>query len=194
MGLQREADQFASAPLALGFEHAEPIARATGVGQEPLQVPERIQAGRAPAAHEPPVCYWLMPRRRLSRPELDRHIEACRADYESAKAALADIGFTCEGSLVTRWRSCANPNCRCADPDQRHGPYYQLSWKQGGRTVSRLLRAEEAELYRAWIDNRRRLEAALDTMRDISHRAGAHILQQQHDATLQGPDRPRRRR
>jgi len=135
-----------------------------------------------------------MASRRLSRSELDRRIETCRADYETAKAALADIGFTCEGSLVTRWRSCGNPHCRCADPDQRHGPYYQLSWKQDGRTVSRLLTPEEAELYRTWIDNRRRLQDTLNKMRDIAHRAGGYILQQQHGATLQGPNRPRRRR
>ena len=193
MGLQGEADQLPSPGLAGRFEHPQSLAGAAGIGQEPLQVPERLQSGRAARLHEPPVCYWLMSPRRLSQPELARRIEACRVDYEAAKAALGDIGFTCEGSLVTRWRSCANPNCRCVDPDHRHGPYRQLSWKQGGRTVSRLLSAEDAELYRSWIDNRRRLEAALEAMRDISHRAGAYILQQ-HGGTLQGPDRPRRRR
>ena len=55
------------------------------------------------------------------------------------------------------WR----PSCRCADPSQRHGPYYQLSWKEAGKTVSRLLSAEEAALYKEWIDNRRHLESVL---------------------------------
>ncbi len=131
--------------------------------------------------------------RRLSRPEIERRLQACRDDYDEAKAALAGIGFTCEGSLVTRWRSCANPNCRCADPDKRHGPYHQLSWKQAGRTVSRLLSPEEAELYRQWIDNRRRLQDVLETMRDISRRAGTYTLQADGRA-LQGPDRPSRKR
>lgn len=134
-----------------------------------------------------------MARPRLSRAELERRIEACRGDYEAAKAALAEVGFTCEGSLVTRYRSCGNPNCCCVDPDQRHGPYYQLSWKQEGKTMSRLLAEDEADLYREWIGNRRRLQAALDTMRDISHRAGIYTLQRD-GRTLQGPDRPRRRR
>lgn len=134
-----------------------------------------------------------MSRRRLSRSELERRIECCRSDYEAAKAALTEVGFTCEGSLVTRYRSCANPNCRCVDPDRRHGPYYQLSWKQEGKTISRLLSADEADLYRQWIDNRRRLQAALDAMRDISHRAGIYTLQRDGHI-LQGPDRPRPRR
>ncbi len=54
-------------------------------------------------------------------------LQRVSADYEAAKARLAAIGFTCEGSLIERYTSCNNPNCRCADPAQRHGPYWQLS-------------------------------------------------------------------
>jgi len=76
---------------------------------------------------------------RPSAAELERRLARLRTDYEAAKARLAAIGFTCQGSLVERYTTCNNPNCRCADPAQRHGPYYQLSWKQNGKTVSRLL-------------------------------------------------------
>jgi hypothetical protein len=103
------------------------------------------------------------------------------------------VGFTCEGSLVQRYTSCHNPRCRCADPDQRHGPYWQLSWKTGGKTVSRLLSAEEAELYQEWIANRRHFEAVLGEMRDLSRQAGEHIAAQAGRA-FHGPDRRRRRR
>src|SRR5450755_731584 len=73
-------------------------------------------------------------------------LERLRADYEAAKARLAEIGFTCEGSLIERYTSCKNPNCRCQDPDQRHGPYWQISWKQNGKTVSKILPADDAAL------------------------------------------------
>jgi nitroreductase len=95
-------------------------------------------------------------------------LERLRADYEAAKARLAEIGFTCEGSLIERYTSCKNPNCRCQDPDQRHGPYWQISWKQNGKTVSKILPAGDAALYQEWIANRRALEAILDEMRDLS--------------------------
>ncbi|MCA1697745.1 MAG: hypothetical protein LC790_02105 [Actinobacteria bacterium] len=49
-----------------------------------------------------------------SRPEAD--LDRVSADYEAAKARLAEIGFTCEGSLIERYTTCNNPNCRCADP------------------------------------------------------------------------------
>lgn len=129
---------------------------------------------------------------RLSSEELQRRIEACRADYAAAKARLADVGFICEGSLVERYTRCGNPNCRCAQPDGRHGPYYQLSWKQAGKTVSRLLSADDAALYQEWIANRRRLESALDDMRDLSRQAGEYLLATE-GRSFQGPSRPRRR-
>src|ERR687887_215940 len=116
-----------------------------------------------------------MPSRRLSHAELERRLQRCRAEYEAAKARIAEVGFVCEGSLVERYTVCHNPNCRCADPDQRHGPYWQLSWKEGGRTVSRLLSDEAAALYREWIANRRRLDAVLAEMRTLSRQAGEYL-------------------
>ncbi|MGH9116895.1 MAG: DUF6788 family protein [Acidimicrobiales bacterium] len=132
-----------------------------------------------------------MTRTRLS--EQERRLNALRADYEAVKARLADVGFTCEGSLVCRYTSCHNPRCRCADPVQRHGPYWQLSWKQDGRTVSRIISAEEAEHYREWIANRHGLEEILTEMQDISRKAAEQITA---DAghPFHGPTRPRRRR
>ena len=134
-----------------------------------------------------------MAKRRLSPQELARRLDRCRADYEAAKARVADVGYICEGSLVERYTSCGNPNCRCADPKGRHGPYYQLSWKEAGTTVSRLLSAEDARLYREWIANRRRLESALEDMKDLSRRAGEYLLATE-GRDFHGPDRPRQRR
>jgi hypothetical protein len=132
-----------------------------------------------------------MPRPRLS--EHERRLEHIHADYQAAKARLDEVGFTCEGSLVERYTSCNNPNCRCSDPAHRHGPYWQLSWKEGGRTVSRLISAEQAQLYQDWIANRRRLETVLAEMRDLSRQAGEHIAAAAGQP-FHGPAHPRSRR
>jgi hypothetical protein len=134
-----------------------------------------------------------MTKRRLSAAQLEQRLQRCGADYEAVKARIAEVGFICQGSLVERYTSCGNPNCRCAEPDSRHGPYYQLSWKEAGKTVSRLISAEDARLYREWIANRRRLESALDEMRDLSRQAGEYLLAAEGKA-FQGPQRPRRQR
>jgi hypothetical protein len=131
--------------------------------------------------------------RRPSPKQTERRLQRLRADYEQAKTRIAEVGFTCEGSLVERYTTCNNPNCRCADPNQRHGPYWQLSWKQGGKTISKILSPEDAALYREWIENRRRLEATLEQMRDLSHQAGEQILANR-ERPFHGPERPRRRR
>jgi hypothetical protein len=134
-----------------------------------------------------------MTERRLSPKQLERRLERLRADYQAATAKIAEVGFTCEGSLVERYTTCNNPNCRCNDPQQRHGPYWQISWKEGSKTVSKLISAEDAALYQQWIDNRRRLETALDEMRDLSRQASEQILASR-GRPFHGPQRPRQRR
>lgn len=130
-----------------------------------------------------------MPGRRLSERELTRRLERCEADYARLKAAVADIGFICEGSLNEVHTSCRNPNCRCADPATRHGPYWQLTWKHAGKTVTRRLNAEEADLYRTWIANRRTLADLVSQMHAVSRRAGEHLAAQAGH-TYHGPDKP----
>ena len=133
-----------------------------------------------------------MPEPRLSEKRAAA-LERCREAYAAAKSRLQDVGFTCEGSLVERYTCCHNPNCRCADPARRHGPYFQLSWKEGGRTISRILSGEQAALYREWVDNRRALEAVLEEMRDLSREATEHLAAEAGVGFV-GPSRPRRDR
>ena len=68
-----------------------------------------------------------MTERRPSKAELERRLERVRRDYDQLKQQLAEVGFICEGSLTELYTSCGNPNCRCRDPEQRHGPYWQLT-------------------------------------------------------------------
>jgi hypothetical protein len=100
-------------------------------------------------------------------------------EYRALTARLAEIGFISPGSLVERTTSCGKPGCRCqADPPQRHGPYYQWSRAVAGKTISRRLDARQAELYRAWIANRRQLEQIIAQMEDVSAAAGEILLRQ----------------
>lgn len=99
--------------------------------------------------------------------------------YRALAAELATVGFISPGSVVLRYTSCGKPGCRCqGDPPQRHGPYYQWSRAVAGKTVSRRLGEREAELYRSWIANRRRLEQIIAQMEQTSANAGELILRQ----------------
>lgn len=111
--------------------------------------------------------------------ELERYQRTYRALADELAAELATVGFISPGSVVSRYTSCGKPGCRCqADPPQRHGPYYQWSRAAGGKTVSRRLNQGEAELYRSWIDNRRRLEQIIARMEQTSAAAGELLLHQ----------------
>ena len=82
---------------------------------------------------------------------------------------IARIDFCLPGSLVERTTRCSTRTCRChSDPDLRHGPY--LSWvrKVGQKTVTRTLSAAQAERYRPWFDNTRRLKELVSELQSIS--------------------------
>ena len=104
-------------------------------------------------------------------------LRQCQTEYTRLKAQLREVGFICEGSLVERWMQCGKPNCACAShPASQHGPYFQLSWKEKGKTVSRRLPAEHATLYRQWIANRQRLQSIIEDMHQVSRKARRHLL------------------
>ena len=64
------------------------------------------------------------------------------------------------------------------DPPQRHGPYYQWSRAVAGKTVSRRLGEDEAEPYRRWIANRRRIEQIIAQMERTSADAAELLMRQ----------------
>jgi hypothetical protein len=128
---------------------------------------------------------------KLSPKQLEARLRACRKEYERLKAHIRDVGFICEGSLLERWMTCRKPNCRCAaDPPQLHGPYYQLTRKERGRTVCRNLSPEHAQLYRQWVANRRELDGLLGRMRDVSEKAGRYLLDAAAEARNTSADQP----
>jgi len=110
---------------------------------------------------------------------VSRRLEDHERTYRGLLAELAQIGFISPGSVMVRYTSCGKPGCRCqGDPPQRHGPYYQYSRAIAGKTVSRRLTEHDAELYRGWITNRRRLEQIVAQLEQTSAAAGDLLLRQ----------------
>lgn len=81
--------------------------------------------------------------------------------------AVAEVQPMRRGSLSERWVKCSRAGCPCSEePESRHGPYFSLTRMIGGKTRSRLLTGEQAEIVRRQIDAahrfRKRLEAYWD--------------------------------
>jgi len=83
-------------------------------------------------------------------------------------AQIAALGRCLPGSITTRQMRCGRERCACkADPPKLHGPYTYWTRKQHGRTIARLLSAEQTARYQPQIDNARRLRqlvAALEAL------------------------------
>ena len=95
-----------------------------------------------------------------------------REQYRALTERLAETGFVWHGSLQWRLLTCGKMNCACrTDPEARHGPYPYWTRKEKQKTISKLLSAEEAELYEEWIANRRQLERIVREMQKLSRRA-----------------------
>lgn len=104
-------------------------------------------------------------------PSKQKRLLQFQQQYKQLAQEVAQVGYVLQGSLTKRSMRCGKKNCACQqDPQARHGPYYQWSWKDRGRTASVYLTAEQAELCQQWIDNSRELERRLKRMRDLSLR------------------------
>ena len=102
-----------------------------------------------------------------------------QAELKQLAAQLADIGFIYPGSLVQRYTTCGNPDCRCAgDPPDLHGPYWHWSKAVAGKTINRTVSEEQVPLYQAWIANRRRLRNIIAQMEQVSQQATEILLKQ----------------
>jgi len=88
-------------------------------------------------------------------------------------AEIAAIGFCLPGTLSSRMLRCGNPRCRCrdTDTDQRHGPYLYWTRKISGKTASKLLSPEQAERYRPWLANDKRLHDLVRELEALSIQA-----------------------
>lgn len=87
-------------------------------------------------------------------------------------AEIAKLDFCLPGSLVERTTRCGTPTCRChTDPDRRHGPYPSWIRKVGAKSVTRTLTAAQAERYRPWFDNTRRLRELVDELHALAVQA-----------------------
>lgn len=80
---------------------------------------------------------------------------------------LADPQPMRRGSVSERTVKCSKPGCACAqDPDARHGPYYSYTRAVGGKTQSRFLTSEQADLVRQQVDAGRRFRGRVDALWD----------------------------
>lgn len=91
--------------------------------------------------------------------------------YKQLLKGLSNIGYICRGTVMVLYLKCGNPNCRCKkDENAKHGPYNVWTRKVKGKTVTKYLSDEQAELCREFIQNSRKLDSIIKEMRNLSVR------------------------
>ena len=104
--------------------------------------------------------------------EWKRRLSEYESAYRELVRKLAELGFMHEGTVVRQRLTCGKGSCVChTDPERRHGPYLYWTTKIKGRTVSRLLSEQEADLYEEWIHNRRRFREIQRKMLALAKKA-----------------------
>ena len=93
---------------------------------------------------------------------------ALRKRREGLTKVLPPLSEILRGSLMERYLTCGNPDCKCAR-GERHGPVWYLSVTldqahRAGSTVP----AEQVEQVRRWIENYHQVKEHLEKISNIN--------------------------
>jgi hypothetical protein len=99
--------------------------------------------------------------------------------FESLKRQLLQLDYFSKGTVLKRMMKCGHKPCAChRDPAKRHGPYFECTYKVQNKTVNLKLYPTVTPLYRAAIQQHRKLKSLLGRMERLSRSALAHLAQQ----------------
>ena len=99
--------------------------------------------------------------------------------FRQARQELQQLGYFLKGTVLKRMMKCGQPNCVChRDATQRHGPYFEWTYKVKGKTVNVKLSPQAAPLYRNATKQHRKLKAALTRLERLSRTALTQLAKQ----------------
>lgn len=123
----------------------------------------------------------------MTEREIDNRIAAIKSE-------LVALGPLHPGSISRQYNVCGAASCRCkADPAQRHGPYYQLSYAHRSRSTSTFVRDCDLAEVEQQLQTHERLRALVDEWVALSVER-ARLLRElrKQQSTGKNPSSPRR--
>ena len=116
-----------------------------------------------------------MPRPRTSLPT---KIAADLQRFEEWKAALTQIEYFSKGTVLARMVKCGRSKCLCGvNPKKRHGPYFEWTYKENGKTVNVRLTADAAPIFQGAAKQYRALKSTLARLEKLSRQAITRLAQ-----------------
>src|SRR5690349_14752960 len=93
---------------------------------------------------------------------------ALRSRRQGLTRLLPPLGEVLRGTLMERYMTCGNPDCKCAR-GERHGPVWYLSVTlDQSRRIGSTVPAEQLQQVRGWIENYHRVKEHLEKISDIN--------------------------
>jgi len=98
-------------------------------------------------------------------------IKSLEKKISDIKNKIAQIGDIRPGSLSKQYNVCGKPHCRCkAEPPQKHGPYYQVSFTFKGKSGTRFIKESELDTIQQQINNFKQLKQLYDNWIELGLR------------------------
>jgi hypothetical protein len=111
-------------------------------------------------------------------------VDPTRSRFRQTRQQLQQVDYFLKGTVLKRMMKCGQPTCACQrDASQRHGPYFQWTYKLQGKTVSVTLSPQAAPLYQAATKQHRQLKVVLARMERLSRTALARLAKQAEKST-----------
>ncbi len=102
-----------------------------------------------------------------SAEEIRRHIRAQLGDQQVLVRSLLALREQLQGSLIERYGVCGKPNCACR-LGRRHGPYYVLSSRSGGKGGYTYLDGKQVERARGLVERHREFRSGMQRLRKLN--------------------------
>jgi len=89
--------------------------------------------------------------------------------FETLKKQLLKFDGICIGTINTIYTKCGSIKCDCyMNKKSMHGPYYTLTFKKNGKTVSKGLSKKQVPLCRKYIKNYKKFKKIVESMKELS--------------------------
>lgn len=124
---------------------------------------------------------------------MSHRLRTLESKIEKIKREIAELGPLRPGTLSQQYNVCGKPDCRCkANPPQKHGPYYQLSFTWKGRSSTHFVRREHLQIVEEQLRNYKKLRELVETWATLGMELSQLQLQQERSVKPAGRTRSRR--
>jgi len=123
---------------------------------------------------------------RIQRQSLEERIERTKQQIFKLGPELLP------GVLSQQYNVCGKASCRCkADPPQKHGPYYQLSFTRNHKSSTQFVKKEDLDLVRRHVQDYKRLKKLLDRWIALGMELSRLRLQERRELTTNSEEKKR---